>query len=82
MISRRHLLAWLGAVLVAPAATIPTAKRKSLEATRKAEYIEKSVRPPMGAVPTLKNQPVLIMEGHITYMSTPNFPKQCLFLNS
>jgi hypothetical protein len=33
------------------------------------EQIEKIVRPPMGVEPALKNEPFLIVEGHITYFS-------------
>lgn len=37
---------------------------------RKAEFIEKGIRPPMGADPELKNEPASIMPAMITYMNT------------
>jgi hypothetical protein len=40
------------------------------EDVRKAEFIEKGVRPPMGADPELKNEPASIMPAMITYMNT------------
>lgn len=45
------------------------------ETRRKAEFIEKGVRPPMGANPELKNEPSSILPGHITYTSTDNTKK-------
>ena len=45
-------------------------KQVQLETRRKAEFIEKGVRPPMGANPELKNEPSSIVPGMITYMST------------
>lgn len=42
-------------------------KQLQLETARKAEFIEKLVRPPMGADPTMKNQPSSIIPGHVTY---------------
>jgi hypothetical protein len=50
-------------------------KQIQLETRRKAEFIEKGVRPPMGANPELKNEPASIMPAHITYMSTANNQK-------
>lgn len=47
-------------------------KQIQLETLRKAEFIEKGVRPPMGAGVELKNEPASIMPGHITYTSTAN----------
>ncbi len=47
-------------------------KQVQLETRRKAEFIEKGVRPPMGANPELKNEPSSIVPGMITYMSTDN----------
>jgi hypothetical protein len=38
-------------------------KQVQLETLRKAEFIEKGVRPPMGADPELKNEPASIMPG-------------------
>lgn len=43
-------------------------KQIQLETSRKAEFIEKGVRPPMGASPSLKNQPSSIIPGNITYV--------------
>lgn len=45
-------------------------KQIQLETRRKAEFIGKGVRPPMGADPALKNEPASIIEGNITYFST------------
>lgn len=45
-------------------------KQVQLETMRKAEFIGKGVRPPMGASPELKNEPASIIEGNITYFST------------
>jgi hypothetical protein len=45
-------------------------KQTQTETLRKAEFIEKGVRPPMGANPELKNEPASVMPGMITYMST------------
>lgn len=45
-------------------------KQIQLETLRKAEFIEKGVRPPMGADPAMKNEPSSIIPGNITYMDT------------
>lgn len=45
-------------------------KQIQLESIRKAEFIEKGVRPPMGADPELKNEPASIVPATITYMNT------------
>ncbi len=45
-------------------------KQLQMETRRKGEFIEKLVRPPMGANPELKNEPSSILPGHITYVST------------
>ena len=45
-------------------------KQIQQETRRKAEFIEKGVRPPMGANPELKNEPSSIIPGNITYTST------------
>ena len=50
-------------------------KQVQLETRRKAEFIEKGVRPPMGANPELKNEPASIMPGQITYFSTDGTKK-------
>lgn len=44
-------------------------KQVQLETRRKAEFIDKGVRPPMGADPSLKNEPSSIISGNITYVS-------------
>jgi hypothetical protein len=46
------------------------AKQLQLETRRKAEFIEKLVRPPMGANVEMKNQPASILPGQVTYTST------------
>jgi Bacteriophage head to tail connecting protein len=45
-------------------------KQVQTETRRKAEFIEKGVRPPMGADPQLKNEPYSIMPGQVTFFST------------
>jgi hypothetical protein len=45
-------------------------KQLQQETRRKAEFIEKLVRPPMGANPELKNEPSSIIPDKITYVST------------
>jgi hypothetical protein len=45
-------------------------KQIQLETLRKAEFIEKGVRPPMGADPELKNEPSSILPSNITYVSS------------
>lgn len=50
-------------------------KQIQLETKRKAEFIEKGVRPPMGANPELKNEPSSIIPGNITYTNTENGKK-------
>ena len=45
-------------------------KQVQQETRRKAEFIEKGVRPPMGANPELKNEPSSIVPGNVTYTST------------
>lgn len=45
-------------------------KQIQQETRRKAEFIEKGVRPPMGADPGLKNEPASIIPAQITYTST------------
>jgi hypothetical protein len=41
-----------------------------LETRRKAEAIDKQVRPPMGAHPSLKNEPSSINAGHVTFVAS------------
>lgn len=43
-----------------------------IETRRKAEALEKQVRPPMGADPSMKNEAASVNPGHITYTSTEN----------
>lgn len=50
-------------------------KQVQMETRRKAEFIEKLVRPPMGANPELKNEPSSIIPGNITYTNTENGKK-------
>jgi hypothetical protein len=45
-------------------------KQVQLETLRKAEYIEKGVRPPMGANPELKMEPQSTMPGMTVYVNT------------
>ncbi len=45
-------------------------KQIQLQTLRLNEFIEKGVRPPMGAHPDLKNEPASIQPAGITYMST------------
>ena len=82
MLNRRRLFLWFGALLAAP--VLPKVlgsapKSKSLELARKLEFIEKGVRPPIGAAPTLVNEPCSIMPGMITYMNSSNWPKGLVF---
>ncbi|HQT65363.1 MAG TPA: portal protein [Acidocella sp.] len=50
-------------------------KQVQLETRRKAEFIEKGVRPPMGADPELKNEPSSILPGNVTFFNTANGKK-------
>jgi Bacteriophage head to tail connecting protein len=45
-------------------------KQVQTETRRKGEFIEKGVRPPMGADPELKNEPYSIMPGQVTFFAT------------
>ncbi len=45
-------------------------KQVQMETLRKGEYLTKGVRPPMGADPTLKNEPYSIMPGQVTFFPT------------
>lgn len=47
-------------------------KQVQLQTVRKAEFIEKLVRPPMGADVEMQNQPSSIRPGEITYTNTDN----------
>lgn len=44
-------------------------KQIQMETMRKGEFIEKLVRPPMGADPVLKNEPASIIPGRVTYIA-------------
>lgn len=46
-----------------------------LETKRKAEFIEKGVRPPMGASVQMKNEPASIQPAHITYVTADQYGK-------
>lgn len=50
-------------------------KQVQLETMRKAEFIEKGVRPPMGADPSLKNEPSSIVPGNVTYVGADGSKK-------
>jgi hypothetical protein len=50
-------------------------KQLQQETRRKGEYIEKLVRPPMGADAEMKNEPSSILPGHVTYTNTANSKK-------
>ena len=54
-------------------------KQIQQETRRKAEFIEKGVRPPMGADPELKNAPASIMPAQITYFNTAGGQKKGFF---
>ena len=45
-------------------------KQVQVSTRRKGEFIEKGIRPPLGANPELKNEPSSILPGHITYTNT------------
>jgi hypothetical protein len=47
-------------------------KQIQQETLRKAEFLEKGVRPPMIASPELKNEPLSVMPGMITFVNTAN----------
>ncbi len=47
-------------------------KQIQQETLRKAEFLEKGVRPPMLADPALKNEPASIMPGMVTFVNTAN----------
>ncbi len=51
-------------------------KQLQMETRRKAEFIEKLVRPPMGADSTLKNEPTSIIPGMVTFMNTEGSNKK------
>src|SRR5439155_459023 len=43
--------------------------------TRKGEFIDKGVRPPMGGHPSLQNKPASILPGELTFVNTANGEK-------
>lgn len=45
-------------------------KQTQVQTLHENEFLEKGIRPPMGANPELKNEPASIMPAMITYMST------------
>lgn len=47
-------------------------KQLQLETVRKAEFLEKLVRPPMVASVEMKNEPSSIIPGHVTYTDSTN----------
>lgn len=49
---------------------LPDIMQLQIETKRKAEAIEKHVRPPMLASASLKNEPSSILPGHVTYVQT------------
>jgi hypothetical protein len=49
---------------------LPDVKQLQLETKRKGEFIDKGVRPPMGADVSLKNEPSSIISGQVTYIPT------------
>lgn len=51
-------------------------KQVQTETRRKAEFIEKGVRPSMGADVSLKNEPASILPAQITFMNTANGEKK------
>jgi len=50
-------------------------KQLQLESIRKAEFVDKGVRPPMGASPELRNEPATIIAGQVTYVTADNGKK-------
>jgi hypothetical protein len=50
-------------------------KQVQRETLRKAEFIEKGVRPPMGADPAMKMEPATTIPGQITYFDTSSGKK-------
>ena len=54
---------------------LPDTKQLQRETLRKGEFIEKLVRPPMGANPELKNEPASIIAGNVTYVNTDGSKK-------
>ena len=50
-------------------------KQLQLQSIRKAEFIDKGVRPPMGASPELRNEPATIIAGQVTYVTSDSTKK-------
>ena len=51
---------------------LPATLQIQIEQRRKAEAIDKMVRPPMVASPSMKNEPMDILPGGVTYTNDPN----------
>ncbi len=51
---------------------LPAVRQLQIEQRRKAEAIDKMVRPPMVASPAMKNEPCDILPGGVTYTADPN----------
>ena len=51
---------------------LPDVKMLHLEQTRKAEAIDKMVRPPMRAPVSMKNEPASLLPGSVTYVDDPS----------
>ena len=54
---------------------LPGSAQLQVEQMRKGEFIDKLVRPPMGASPKMKQEPSSIIAGQVTYTSTENGEK-------
>jgi hypothetical protein len=51
---------------------LPANRQLQIEQRRKAEAIDKLVRPPMVASASMKNEPMSILPGDVSYVSDPN----------
>lgn len=51
---------------------LPAVRQLQIEQRRKAEAIDKMVRPPMVGSASMKNEPASILPGDITYVADPN----------
>lgn len=51
---------------------LPAVRQLQIEQRRKAEAIDKMVRPPMVASASMKNEPMSILPGDVSYVSDPN----------
>jgi len=59
--------------------TLGDNKQLQRQTVREAEYIEKGVRPPMGADARLKSEPLSQMPAHVTYMNVGEGGKSTFF---